>query len=304
MKNTIFQDGKIFHETLTGSYLPETTIFGNPRMNLDFWGHPKINTDYFGNQVVDLDMFGKPIIPVEYPTLKDTYIKKGPASDSGAIASFIFQILPFVLLAGGLYSVFATTAGSFFFVFAAAGILGMFLITLIVDHAKFLRISNGIQPPFYIFTMGWVFCIVPFWIHFFFNMNFDVSNTNYLTWDSMVSGVFPQMGVCACGGVALGVLFSVIFRSDMFAVRKSAQKRRNTKCVTDMLIASFAPPIMAVAISLIWCLIISPIVSLFTRQAWANIANSQSVVMAIAFVILGIIIVIVRSRDMVKKIRQ
>jgi hypothetical protein len=299
MGNKIFQDGKIYHETFTGSYTPETTVFGNPKMNLDFWGNPIIKTDMFGNQIVDLDMFGNPKIPVEYPTKSDIGSRTGTVSNSGDGFGVFFTLLPFLLLAGGLYSVFATMAGSLIFVIAAVGILGMLIITLISDYAHFIHISNGIQQPFYIFSTGWVFGIVPFWINFFFSMNFDVSNTNYLTWDSMMSIVFPQMGVCACIGIAFGTLLSFLFRSDMHTIRKLSTYRFNKQCVVDMLIASFALPVMAVPISLIWCLIIAPIVSLFTKQTWSNIGDKQATVMAIAFVITGVIIVVKRFSTMV-----
>lgn len=300
MKNTIFQDGKIYHETFTGSYIPETTVFGNPKMNLDFWSNPIIKTDMFGNQIVDLNMFGNPKIPVEYHNISDIGSRNGTVSNSGDGFGVFLTLLPYILLAGGLYSVFATMAGSLIFAIAAIGILGMWIITLIADNAKFIHISNGMQQPFYIFSMGWVFGIVPFWINFFFNMNFDVSNTNYLTWNSMMSIVFPQMGKCACIGIALGTLFSFLFRSDMIAIRKSSNNRRNKQCVTDMLTASFAPPFMAVAISLIWCLIIAPIIAIFTEYTWGNIVDKQATVMAIVFVILGVIIVVNRSLKMVK----
>lgn len=301
MKNTIFQDGKIYHKNFTGSYIPEATVFGNPKMNLDFWGNPIIKTDMLGNQIVDLDVFGKPIIPVEYPNINDIGSRNGVVSNSGGGFSVFISLLPFMLLAGGLYSVFATMAGSLIFVIAIIGILGMLVISTTADNAKFIRISNGMQQPFYIFSMGWIFGMVTFWVNFFHNMNFDVSNTNYLTWDSMMSVVFPQMGIYASIGIALGILFSYLFRSDMFAIRKSSNIRSNKQCVTDMLIVSFTPPFMAVAISLTWCLIIAPIIAVLTEFTWGNLVDKQSTVMAIAFVILGVVVVFRRSLKMVRE---
>ena len=82
MGKTIFQDGKIYHETLTGSYIPEKTLFGNTKVNLDFWGKPVIKTDIFGKQIVDLDVWGNPIIPVEYPGISDIRSGNGTVSNS------------------------------------------------------------------------------------------------------------------------------------------------------------------------------------------------------------------------------
>lgn len=299
MKNTIFQDGKIYHKDFSGKYSPETTLFGNPKINLDLLGKPIIKTDVFGKQIVELDIFGAPIIPVEYPTKSSIGGGNGTGSNSGDGFSAFFTMLPYILLAGGLYSVFATMAGELIFNISFVGILGMLIITLIADYGSFIPISNGLQQPFYIFAVGWVFGAVPFWINFFNNMNFDVSNTNYLTWDSMMSIVFPQMGLCACVGIVFGTLVSYIFRSDMFAVRKSSKHRFNKRCLVDILIGSFAPPIMAVAISLIWALVVSPIIAIFTGQTWISIAEKQASVMAVGFVILGITIVFIRTWTMV-----
>lgn len=123
---------------------------------------------------------------------------------------------PVALLAVGLYSVFATVAGALIFVIGLGGIVGIGLVTLIVDRASSINLSNGVQTPVYAFTAGWVSGMASFWILFFFKMNFDVAATNYLTWESIMSVVLPQMGLAACGGLVFASLFAFLFRSDMY----------------------------------------------------------------------------------------
>lgn len=300
MGKAIFQDGKTYRQTFTGNWVADTTFFGNPKIDLDFWGNPRIKTDLWGNQIVERDLFGNPVIPVEYANLTDVGAHKGTAAGGGGGFESFLAILPFVLLAGGLFSVFATLAGSLVLVGSAVGVGAISLMALVADKVKWIKISNGAQPAFYILATGWVFGITPFWVHFFFNMNFDVSNTNYLTLDSLTTVVLPQMGLACCAGLTLATLFARFARSDMFAVRRQATQRLNRQCALDMLLGSLLPPILAVAISLAWTLAIAPILAVVFDHDWLTLANRQDEVMAVAFVLLALGLVGRRSAKLVR----
>jgi hypothetical protein len=290
----------IYHQSATGQWVPEMTLFGNPKMRLDFLGRPVIRTDVFGDQIVAKDASGAPLVPVMYPA-------SSKHSDGG---SALFFLVPIALLMGGLYSVFATAAGEAIVALAGGGILGMLLVCAIADGVKAVPISNGVQPPFYVFSVGWTAAVITFWITFFFNMNFAVSNTNYLTWQDMTSSLFPKMGLLACVGFLVATLFSLAFRSDMYAVRNGSEARQNRKCVIDMAVAGFLPPVLAVAVSLIlvavdfvlWLFsgLFSSAIPAVSGYAMMTLTNRQATIMAVVFAATGAITVVSRSVHMVR----
>ena len=296
MKGTILQDGKTYHPGALGGYVPERTLLGNPRLRLDLWGNPVIRTDALGNQLVERGILGEPLIPVEYPTLADARSAGSrAAAPGGGGAEGLVALLPYVLLAGGLYSVFATAAGGFIVAFTGIGLAVTLVLAIVADKARGLRISNGVQVPFYVLSVAWVAAMVAFWVQFFYAMNFDVAAVNYLHPDDALRA----MGLAGLGGAAAASLFALAFRSDLAAVRAASPTRENRGCVWDMLAASLVPPFLAVAISLAWCLVIATVWALFSDRTWSEIVDMQATVMAWAFVLLGAAIVVRRTLGMV-----
>lgn len=301
MGRRIFQDGKVFHETSTGSFHPETTLLGNPKMQLDFWGNPKIKTDFWGNQIVERDFLGNPLIPVEYPT-RSALGGKANASNvefGGGFEVFL-QLLPYILVGGGLVSVFATLAGLTIFLISIIGISVTALAAWFCDSFGKKSISKGMHRAFYLLSVAWTCALTTFWIYFFFNMNFDVAAVNYLTQDDLMQLIFSRMVLNALVGVMLASLLTFWFRSDMYAVRKSLRNGRNRDCCKDMLTAFIAPPILAVFTSLVWTLVVAPLIAIFAHQPWRSVADRQDTVMAVVFVCLAIFVVAKRSLMMIK----
>ncbi|MGB4582046.1 MAG: hypothetical protein WBI91_09330 [Coriobacteriia bacterium] len=296
MKDTILQDGKTYHLGALGGYVPERTLLGNPRLRLDFWGNPVIWTDALGNQIVERGILGEPLIPVEYPTLAAarSSAHRVAAPGSGGTEGLV-ALLPYLLLGGGLYSVFATEAGGFIVAFAAIGLVATFVLALVTDRVRGLRISNGVQVPFYVLSVAWVASMVAFWVQFFYSMNFDVAAVNYLD----PGDALRWMGLTGLGGAAAAAIFARAFRSDLAAARAASPTRENRGCVGDMLVASLAPPFLAVAISLALAVLVGPLITLFSDTTWIEVMNRQATVMAWCFVLLGAGIVLLRSLAMV-----